>query len=512
MMIKENFADDFYFENGVKKVIISDYEAIPSERQFRYFFDNEFGIKEVILPREGSKKYEKDHRSVLGSSTFETFGPGSRFQIDATIANVYLISSYNVNWIIGRPIVYYIVDVFSRLITGVYVGLEGPSWAGAMMALANAATNKVEYCKSIGISISEQQWPSEHLPVALLGDKGELEGFNVEPLGEGLDVRVENTSAFRADWKGIVEKLFDTSQMHLKPFLPGYIESDFRERGAEDYRLNAKLTLEQYTRIIIKFVLHYNKYHYIKDYIRDAEMIESNVRPTPIELWNWGKVNRAGKLKQVSDHHIKFYLLPQNTATVTKKGIRFKNMFYSCETAVKEMWFDQARSKKIGSWKVSISYDPRNMSSIYLHKEQGELFEPCYLLDHQERYQNKTYDEVIHLLKYEKSDSKEAEHIHLIGEIDFISEIEAEVEKAVKLVKNQSSLREISKSKKVGEIRINRAFEKEEKRQQESFNHSLDNERKNISTDVENKTPKQEVKEDAISLPSIRNLFDKKRR
>lgn len=54
----------------------------------------------------------------------ETIGPGSRYQIDATIGDVYLVSEYNRNQIIARPIIYVVIDVFSRMITGVYVGLE----------------------------------------------------------------------------------------------------------------------------------------------------------------------------------------------------------------------------------------------------------------------------------------------------------------------------------------------------------------------------------------------------
>jgi hypothetical protein len=68
------------------------------------------------------------------------------YEIDATIGDVYLVSRFDRNKIIGRPVVYIVIDVFSRMITGVYIGLEGPSWVGAMMALANATAPKVEYC------------------------------------------------------------------------------------------------------------------------------------------------------------------------------------------------------------------------------------------------------------------------------------------------------------------------------------------------------------------------------
>ena len=58
---------------------------------------------------------------------------------------------------------YAIIDVYSRLVTGIYVGLEGPSWIGAMMALDNMIEDKVEYCKKYGIKITEEEWPSYKL-------------------------------------------------------------------------------------------------------------------------------------------------------------------------------------------------------------------------------------------------------------------------------------------------------------------------------------------------------------
>ncbi|MFL8938999.1 Mu transposase C-terminal domain-containing protein [Rossellomorea oryzaecorticis] len=515
MMIKEHFADDYYYEDGVKKVVILNKEEIPSERQLRYFFKKEFEMKEVISSRMGKKIYEKDHRQVLGSSSYEVFGPGSRYQIDATIADVYLISSYNANWIIGRPIVYFVVDVFSRLITGVYIGLEGPSWAGAMMALVNTASNKQEFCRQFGINISSDQWAAEHLPEVILADRGEFEGYKVEPLADGFNIKVENTPPYRPDWKGIVEKLFDTSQQHLKPFLPGYIDKDFRERGAEDYRLKAKLTLEQYTKLIIHFIVHYNNNHYMKDYVRDEEMIEANVKPIPSELWKWGLQNRAGKLKSAQSEELKFYLMPKAKATVTYKGIKFKNMLYSCESAIKESWFVLARNGQKGSWKVDISYDPRNMSNIYLHKDNGELFEACYLLDHQERYKEKTIEEVEDLLNREKTDYKKEEHVILQGEIDFISGIESVVKEAVKEAnQKQTPLKHISKSQKTGAIKANRALEKEKNREKEAFDlkasRKIQHENAIDKIEVVHPFPNEE-KEADFDLPSIKGLFKKRK-
>lgn len=52
---------------------------------------------------------------------------------------------------------YFIIDAFSRMVTGMYVGLEGPSWVGVMMAIANAVSDKTAYCCEYGISITKEE-------------------------------------------------------------------------------------------------------------------------------------------------------------------------------------------------------------------------------------------------------------------------------------------------------------------------------------------------------------------
>ena len=76
--------------------------------------------------------------------------PGTRFQIDATIADIYLVSSLDVNKVIGRPVIYAVIDVFSYRYR-IICRLEGPSWIGAMMALDNMVADKVHFVNSMGL-------------------------------------------------------------------------------------------------------------------------------------------------------------------------------------------------------------------------------------------------------------------------------------------------------------------------------------------------------------------------
>ncbi|KRG13975.1 DNA-binding protein [Virgibacillus soli] len=504
MMIKEYYAEDVRYEDGVKHIVIKDQNSVPTLRQLRYWYKKEYDLQQTITAREGSKSFERNYRQILGSSSYESLGPGSLYQIDATIANVYLISSYNSDWIIGRPIIYFVVDVFSHMITGVYIGLEGPSWAGMMMALANATKDKKEFSKQYGIDISDDTWPSTYLPKNIVGDRGELEGYSVNHLINGLNVGVENNPSFRPDWKGIVEKLFDTSQEKIKPFLPGHVQPDYGERGAKDYRLDAKLTLEQYTKIIINFVLHYNKNFYMTDYLRDTDMIVDNIKPTPIELWKWGIKNRAGKLRKVSQETVKFYLMPKDKATITAKGIKYKKMLYSCETALKESWFAKARND--GSWKVDISYDTRNMNNIYLHTKNELLFETCSLLNHQERYQNKTIEEIEQLITNESMKHKEEGHVLLQEEVNFFSNIEAIVSEAIEET-NQNQTTKISNAQKTKNIKSNRLNEKMLQRESEAFQLGRPDNKKADIIDFNTIS----LHDENSKKPSIKDLFNRRR-
>ena len=161
---------------------------LPKLTQFQYWGKKTFDAITVLRSRKGERKWEKDHRALVGRANQGLFGPCHRFEIDATIADVYLVSRFNRNWIIGRPVVYVVVDVFSRMIVGIYIGLEGPSWTGARQALWNAFSDKVEFCSRFDIQITTEDWPCHHLPQEICADRGEMLGVSAENLATGLGI------------------------------------------------------------------------------------------------------------------------------------------------------------------------------------------------------------------------------------------------------------------------------------------------------------------------------------
>ncbi|NOU15866.1 MAG: transposase family protein [Methylococcaceae bacterium] len=337
---------------------------VPTERQFKYFYQKEYSSIEVTKKREGEINYLKDFSPSLGTSTAEVPGPGYLYQIDATIADVYLVSEQDRTEIIGRPTMYFVVDVFSRAIVGMYIGLENASWVSALEALSNAMANKTTFCAEYDIDITPDLWPMQGLPEHIIGDKGEMLGRHVEVLSKSFHVEIQNTPAYRADWKGIVERYFRTIQTKMKPFVEGYVTKNpiGKKRHGNDYRQDGILTLKEFTKMIIKIVLHYNNDHVVSTYDIDSG-VPKDLPANPLTLWNWGIEYRTGLLRRPDPDLVKINLLPHTNATVNEHGLKLFGCYYSCKQALDWGWFEENYR---GPKTVTVAYDLYSTNVIYL--------------------------------------------------------------------------------------------------------------------------------------------------
>lgn len=465
LMLKEYFSDRYKIENGIKVPLIKHQSEVPSFGQFTYWFNKERNIKKEITSRYSSKKYLKQYRAITGNVSDGVLQPGT-FEIDCQIADVYLVSRYNRNWVIGRPAIYAVIDKFSRLICGIYIGLESGSYVGAMMALLNTATDKVAFCTQYGIEITEEDWPVHHLPEAVVADRGELISGNIDNLINTLNVKVRNTPSHRADLKSLVERFFGLTNERVKPFLPGVVNLDGHERGDPDYRTKAKLDLYQFTQVVIKSVLYHNNHYHLDNFKREEAMIQDSVPSVPIQLFRWGITNRGGALRSVAEDAVKLALMPSETAVVTAKGIKFKDMYYASTAMLKGENFIRARAN--GTWRIKISYDPRDLNYIYVHGDAPKDYEKCFLLDANSRYRDRMLEEIDYLLEVEKIQQKKVKDSVMQAKTELITEIQEIVKQAEKDFIQETETVESSR-KRIKDIRENRKLEKELNRKNEVF-------------------------------------------
>lgn len=489
----------------LRKEEIESQGGIPTFDQFRYWTEKDHVRLEIKRKRMGEKLYDKDLRGLLGTSNAEVMGPGSRYQIDATIADVYLVSRLDPSLIIGRPVLYVVIDVFSRLIVGIYVGLEGPSWAGAMMALANTVMDKALYCARFGIEIKPEDWPAHHLPGAILGDRGEMESAKVDTLINNFNVKIENASAYRADWKGIIESRFRLLPAVFKAYTPGYIESDFRQRGGHDYRLDATLNLDDFTKIIINCALHYNNSHEIKTYDKDRDVKADGVPAIPIELWEWGIQHRSGALREYPQELVLLSLMPTGKAKVTTTGIAFQGCFYTCAQAMEERWFDKARQN--GRWEIEVAYDPRDMGAIYWRSPDERMkYLPCTLTDRSRADKHLSSWEIDQVAQRDKHRQANSRTGAILSKGDTDAANEKIIEEAKRRRGQPSQASAASQTKN---IRGNRAEEKKANRETEAFRpgKSAEDQRRPSATVVPFPGKASSVDDVDYSMPSIDEIL-----
>ncbi|KZK82601.1 Transposon Tn7 transposition protein TnsB [Pseudovibrio sp. Ad13] len=345
-------------------------EELPSNWQMMHFYKREYQQADTLKKRVSAIEFNKDVRPLRSTANTQVLGPGSRYEIDATIADIYLVSDSERGNIVGRPVVYMVVDVFSRMVAGFYIGFETPSYAAAMQALFMAVTEKTSYCKEMEFDVDINDWPSVGVPDAVLADRGELLGHQIENLESNFSVRIENTPPYRGDAKGIVERNFKTIQSSFGPFVPGHVSgSTIKKRGGKDYRLDAKLSVRDFSQIILSSVLCHNQYAVLEKYDREADM-PTDLPATPIHLWNWGLQHRTGRLHQADPDALRIALLPRKRATLSELGPRLFGVYYSSTEFLRLGWTHRgAHVKRPAS--IEAAYDPLVADRIYLFPEKG---------------------------------------------------------------------------------------------------------------------------------------------
>ncbi|MHB0861194.1 Mu transposase C-terminal domain-containing protein [Paenibacillus sp. SEL3] len=468
LMLARFFNDGFELIEGKQVPILKPSHERPTHRQFQYFYQKENNPKDMILNREGRRRYNIRYRAVEGSLKHRNFGPGSVYQIDSTVADIYVVSRINRKWVIGRPVIYIVSDSFSSLIAGIYVGLEGPSWVGAMLALENAASDKAEYCRRFGIELTEGEWPAIGLPEILSTDRGtEYTSQYPKHLKRTLNVELEALPPYRPDWKPVVEKTFDLIQGMAIKWTPGAVLEREKERGESDYRSKAVLDIHEFEMILIECVRYHNK-RFLPSYERSQPMIEDEVKATPLHLWNWGVRKGHGSLRWATKEELRMNLLPSQKGRYTAKGIRFAGHSYTCVTAETESWRFRAKNQEV--IEIEYSYDPRDISVIFLRHENGR-FEECYRLDDQyeqkQTSNNYRYEEEIDKKAYEERESRVGQDENIQERIILRTKNAAIVEEAK--LKTNEAMKGITPHARLKNMRENRSNDKEQERQEKSW-------------------------------------------
>ena len=403
MMLKAKYCDDY-------GVLLPEY---PSFNQFRYFYRKHRKMENYFISRDGIKDYQMNNRPLLGDGVQEFAPSVGTAMLDGTICDIYLVNDKG--QLIGRPVLVVACDANTSMCLGYSL-----SWQGGTYSLQNLMLNiledKVALCEGMGIHITADQWDVNQLPGIMVTDGGsEYKGKTFEQIAE-LGVSLIHLPPYRPELKGQVEKLFDLIQNSYKDVLKGkgVIMPDFQERGSHDYRKDAVLTLEEFERIVVRCIVHYNCERVIKTYPYTPEMLESNVKPYANDIWNWKVENDIGtNLISVSSKDLILTLLPRTNGKFTKYGLKVNRLRYHAE-GYKERYLQGGD--------VIVTYNPDNCNKVWLKEKDGSFIEFSLI---ESRFEDMSLNSVQEIQQKQKELMKDTIRDNYQSKIELMSFIES---------------------------------------------------------------------------------------
>lgn len=393
--IIQQYYTTYTTDNGMLTSVEAPYEERPTYKQFYNYFRKHTTKLERDLVKTSAAEVRNDKRLRRSDTMYGVYGVGDLVECDACEMDVGLVKMDNVEQSIGRPVVYCMIDVASRVILAVAISFENNSFLGITNLLLNLSDDKVEYCRRYGIDIDPALWPSNIIPKRIRFDRGaENTSHKLEEVLKRLNIERELVTAGTGSLKGNIEQQF--RQMHLaqNTYLENYglIEKRHDSRHHEE----AVLTIEEYTKIVINYVLAHNQDPDL-NYPLSRDMIEDKkTDTTPINLWNyWNDVTASPRpITSANVLQFRYDLMLSFTAKVNNEGIHFiGNHIYDNfeDSELQNLKYENDDRKK----NFEVRYDPRNVNCIY-YLRNNQLHFAKLNMDKQvnKGFENLTFDEM----------------------------------------------------------------------------------------------------------------------
>jgi len=357
-------------ENGVYTSSLLPEDQRPSFRQFKYYCQKHTTKEEMDAIKTSKEEQRNDMRLLLGEASSGIEGPGEKVECDAVEFDVSLTSIIDPPQSVGRPIVYVMRDVLTRVIVAISVAFDNNSMIGLTSLFLNLGDDKREYCRRFGIDFEDPRlWPSNFIPQELYADRGpEFKSDAFGRLCKELGITRHLVSGASGSLKGTVEswfhKIHSLINTHTEEF--GLIE----KRYDSEHHKQSKMNVNQFTGLLISFVLLDNQMH-MNGYMRRIEEIQNNVDATPVILWEY-YCRTKGAPRPIQNRTDYLYrLLMPIRAKISRRGIELKKLCYfnPGDRQLKSKMYSLQNKKET----IEVRYDPRDNSRIFYLNQDNEL-------------------------------------------------------------------------------------------------------------------------------------------
>lgn len=319
----------------------------------------------MTLRRRGFKDKARDvYEPIRGSFPGADF-PLAVVQIDHTPLDVIVLDEVH-RKPIGRPWLTLAIDVYSRMIVGLYVTLDKPSATSVAMCISHAMTPKSEYLAALGV---EGNWP-------VWGQIGTLHADNAKEFKCKAVTRGCQANRIDMQWRPVkkphygahIERYMGVVATELKK-VPGTTFSNIQQRKGYDSEKEAVCTMKEVEAYLVEFIV--NNYHQRShSQLQDA---------SPTRTWQQGIVGTSerpgiGAMPIVGDpERIRMDFLPYFEITIQRSGVRLENVFYYdpvLDPYIGAAMPDDPSTKR----KFIFARDPRDVSQIYFLDPKADRY------------------------------------------------------------------------------------------------------------------------------------------
>ena len=384
---------------------------------------------------------QNNDRQLVGNSKTGVYELGQIVEADEMELGCYVVDQNDGETVLGKAVVYCMVEVLSGICIGAYVSLENNSMRGFQQVFLSLLEPHKNQTKGYNIDYDEEDWPSMIVPNEIRCDRGSeyMSKAYSKAMGE-LGIRNTPVPPGCGSLKGVVESFNGLVQTYLKAQLKnnGYVEDKYR--GSDLAKGAACLTLEEIRGLVYQSVILYNRR--VFEGLIDKKYVDNNVSPTPKGIFAYEKAHgRAGDPTNVNDATRPAYLFAMLAKEEEKrkftwnrrKGIVYT--FYKTELRFysQEPWFLDILKDEPHPEDIEVRYNVDDIRNVYIrYKKEIHRVPLAEKIEQQYTYADLTWDEYDECIR-KKRDSKvmkEAKQVYLDTKLNLQDTVEKQAEMA----------------------------------------------------------------------------------
>lgn len=325
--------------------------------------------KKVLISREGYLEVSQTIEPTPGEYQ-DAKNPLDVIQMDHTLLDIIVVSEKE-RKPIGRPYITLAIDVYSRMVAGLYISLDPPGMLGAGMCLSNAILPKDETCAKYEL---KSEWPFWGIMQNLHMDNAkEFKGKTLKRASEEYGFIINWRPKAKSRYGAHIERLLGTLGRKIHS-LPGTTFGDIKYRNNYNSESRATMSLselEKWLHTQIVDIYHLEKH--------------SGLGVSPLNKYYegvFGSKRREGigvPLMQFNPDKVRLDFLPMIERTIQRTGVVIDHIRYYSDI-FKTYLYERAAIghqqyvKNRGGSNFIFKRDPRNINKIYFLDEKESRY------------------------------------------------------------------------------------------------------------------------------------------